>query len=70
MCVSLLFCRLSVSREFKFSKTKGGSTLILKKRKKKREREENVAVYDDRILQEENYRFLNEIIKITGSSAG
>lgn len=70
MCVSLLFCRLSVSREFKFSKTKGGNTLILKKGKKKREREENVAVYDARVLLEEKYRFLNEIIEITGSSAG
>ena len=36
--VSLLFCRFSVSNEFKFSKTNGGNTLILKTRGKRRKR--------------------------------
>lgn len=31
MCTSLLFCRLRVSSELRFSNTRGGSTLILEK---------------------------------------
>lgn len=61
--VSLLFCRFNVSNEFKFSKTNGGNTLILKIREKRRER-----LYDDNYTTNMKRRFVNEIMRVTNFS--
>lgn len=71
ICTSLLFCRFSVSNEFKFSKTTGGNILILANRKKEtsplwkikwREREREKRIKQNCTRGEISIRLNREII--------